>query len=51
MMMFDPEDNFNSDNVVITNNPYDIDINTGYDNYISSSTVLMDGNTWDSEHN
>jgi hypothetical protein len=41
-------DDFNPDNVILTNNPYDIDINTGYnDNYISSSTVLMDADEWD----
>ena len=43
--------NWNPDNVVITNNPYDIDINTGYDNYIPSSTVLMNADDWDNDNN
>ena len=43
---------FNSDNVVLTNNPYDIDLSTGYNDggYIPTSTVLMSADDWDKQY-
>ena len=50
-MGYENDNNWNPDNVVLTNNPYDIDINTGYgNNTIPSSTVLMSADDWDKQN-
>ena len=48
---FQNDPNWNPDNVVLGNNPYLIDYNTGYnDSSISGSTVLMSADDWDKQH-
>lgn len=43
------ENDWNPDNLVIGNNPYEIDLSTGYDNMIPTSTVLMSADDWDNK--